>query len=246
MENSDDSGGFRTLEDDSLNFDGNPDWAPDGEPTCDEVTAGTLFNTPVSVPLVCTDTGPAYEQAPVAEVIASAPANGTLSVVEQGDPSTVTYTPTPGFSGSDSFTFSGQDRNGNAVAVTATVNVGADAIAPLLTLSGKKGQKLDGRIEVGARCDETCEYDATGKLVIKQGGGGGREELVIKRTLKPAEGQGDADEKLTLSLKVPKKARRTAGNALDDDRGVKAKLTVVATDGAGNTTTEKRTVTLRD
>lgn len=45
MERSDDTGFPITLTDDSMNFDGNPDWAPDGEPVCQPVSLVTPFET---------------------------------------------------------------------------------------------------------------------------------------------------------------------------------------------------------
>jgi len=46
-------------------FDGDPDWAPDAPPTCPPVTVNVPFNTATSIPLTCSDQGPAYEQTDV-------------------------------------------------------------------------------------------------------------------------------------------------------------------------------------
>src|SRR3954451_22788528 len=85
------------------NFDGNPDWAPDGRPVCPDSGVGTKVNKPVAIPLACTDTGPAYEQTPVQEGIANdgSPASGSVGQVTQGNPSSVVYTPNQGFTGTD-------------------------------------------------------------------------------------------------------------------------------------------------
>jgi Tol biopolymer transport system component len=91
-------------------FDGNPDWAPDGRPLCPDTTATTTVNTPVNVNVECTDTGPAYEQTTVREFIESQPANGTAAQNLAGDP--VTYTPNQGFTGTDSFQISSFDELG--------------------------------------------------------------------------------------------------------------------------------------
>ena len=45
-------------------------------------------------------------------------------------------------------------------------------------------------------------------------------------------------------LNPTKKTRREAGKALDDGKNVKAKVTVLATDAAGNVATEKSTIRL--
>ena len=73
------------------NFDGNPDWAPDGRPECPDSAVTTTAGQPVAIPLACTDTGPQYERTTVRERIPNdgVPANGTLGDVTQGDPSTV-------------------------------------------------------------------------------------------------------------------------------------------------------------
>jgi Tol biopolymer transport system component len=97
--------GFFPLESTAARFDGNPDWAPDGRPTCEDGTTTTGVGEPVTITLDCTDRGPAYERTPVrVDVPADAqPANGALGPVDDGPPATVTYAPNPGFVGSDSF-----------------------------------------------------------------------------------------------------------------------------------------------
>ncbi|MGH2919201.1 MAG: Ig-like domain-containing protein [Solirubrobacteraceae bacterium] len=99
---------------DSPQFDGNPDWAPDGRPDCPDSAVTTTRNTPVTISMECTDSGPAYERTPVRESLASdgSPTNGTVGQVTFGDPSTVTYTPNAGFTGTDTLTFRGFDDIG--------------------------------------------------------------------------------------------------------------------------------------
>jgi Tol biopolymer transport system component len=102
MKRADGSTGPVPIELETANgWDGNPDWAPDGRPLCPDSAATTTVNTPVTINVVCTDTGPAYEQTDVKESIQSPPANGTVTQEEVGDP--FTYTPNPGFTGTDSF-----------------------------------------------------------------------------------------------------------------------------------------------
>jgi Tol biopolymer transport system component len=106
--------GFFPLESTPARFDGNPDWAPDGRPVCEDGVATTEFGAPVTITLDCADTGPEYERTPVrVDIPADAqPANGTLGPVDDGPPHTVTYTPNPGFSGSDSFQIRPRDDVG--------------------------------------------------------------------------------------------------------------------------------------
>lgn len=116
---------FIPLEATANRFDGNPDWAPDGRPQCEDQEVTTLINQPVQVPLLCEDTGPEYERTQVTAIRADAPINGTVTPdVAQQLPAEVTYTPNQNFTGTDTFTiqsfdeFGFGDRNG-----TVTVNV---------------------------------------------------------------------------------------------------------------------------
>ncbi len=130
MENSDGTGGFVSLEDDLNNFDGNPDWAPDASPVCQETSVTTGFASPVSIQLRCEDQGPAYERTAVTESVRDQPTNGTLGPIQQGDPSTVVYTPNSNFSGTDTFTFRGFDARSFAQTVTVTINVLPAGVEP--------------------------------------------------------------------------------------------------------------------
>lgn len=125
MERADNTSPFVVvLENDLNNFDGNPDWAPDGRPTCQATSVDTLVNRPVSVTLRCTDQGPAYELTPVrVSVLLNSPANGTVSGDIQLSPATFLYTPNAGFTGTDSFEFHSFDDFGFGPTVTATVRV---------------------------------------------------------------------------------------------------------------------------
>jgi Tol biopolymer transport system component len=87
-------------------FDGNPDWAPDGRPQCQDKTVSTYAGFPVSISLPCADTGPAYERTSVRAFVlnGSGPTNGSVSTTDpQTLPASITYTPNTGFTGTDSF-----------------------------------------------------------------------------------------------------------------------------------------------
>jgi Tol biopolymer transport system component len=106
-------------------FDGNPDWAPDARPVCPDSAATTNANTPVTITVVCTDTGPAYEQTDVREFVTTQPTNGTTTQEQAGDP--ITYTPNTGFTGTDSFAVRSFDELGfgtDTGTVTITVRPG--------------------------------------------------------------------------------------------------------------------------
>jgi Tol biopolymer transport system component len=117
------------LENDSgdNNFDGNPDWAPDGSPDCPDSTVTTTPNTPITIQLECTDTGPQYERTDPSGFVANdgAPAHGTTSDdAPLANPSTVKYTPNAGFTGTDKIVFTSFDTFGFGTDKgTVTINV---------------------------------------------------------------------------------------------------------------------------
>ncbi len=117
------------LEDVAGHFDGNPDWAPDGSPDCPDSTVSTTPGTPLTIELECTDTGPAYERTDPNGFVANdgGPLHGTTSDHAPLDnPSTVKYTPNPGFKGTDRIIFNSFDDFGFGTDTgTVTINVGS-------------------------------------------------------------------------------------------------------------------------
>jgi dipeptidyl aminopeptidase/acylaminoacyl peptidase len=225
MENSDNTGLPQTLTNEAAVFDGNPDWAPDGRPTCDDTTVNARSSNAEEIALSCLDTGPDYERTAVTEQITagSGPQHGTLGELQQGEPATVSYTGDPNFVGTDTFRFSGDDARGpSANQGTVTINV-TDGTDPVLELSGKKKQNLKKFVKVNASCDESCSVEAEGKLKVKKG------------KLKQDTADIGAGQTATLKLKIKKKALQGAEEKLDKGKKVKANLSATATDGAGNT-----------
>ena len=236
MERSDNSpGGLFFLEDAPAVFDGNPDWAPDGRPACDVVAASGSFESPITIPLECLDTGPGYEQTPTTENLATdaGPTNGTLGPLQQGDPSRVTYTPNNGFSGTDSFEYFGRDGlvGGPRSKVTITVapRGEGDLGAPGFSLSGDKVQKPGRRVKVSATCDEACTARVSGSIRVKPKGGRGE-----TFRLRPAEAEINALDPRELKLRVSKKARNAVNETLGKRGKAKAKVRGTGTDNAGN------------
>lgn len=124
------------------NFDGNPDWAPDGRPECPNSTVETTTGKPITIPVECEDTGPEYERSNVREFVAEEPQNGTTEQEQAGDP--VTYTPNPGFTGTDEFEIRSFDEFGFGTdrgVVTVRVLDPKDA-APQTTIVKKPKKKL--------------------------------------------------------------------------------------------------------
>jgi Tol biopolymer transport system component len=174
----------------NANFDGNPDWAPDGRPACQDATVNVPFNGFATLTLSCADTGPAYEQsAEVFEEIRSGPSNGNLGGLQEGNPSTVIYTPNPNFSGTDTVTFDGTDSKGGSPDATITINVagpnggpgpGTDvraAVISRLSLSSRRFRRgsalprLSQRVRVGTtirfNLDEAARASFTFHRMLK-------------------------------------------------------------------------------
>jgi hypothetical protein len=150
------------IEETAGRFDGNPDWAPDGRPQCEDQTITTLINQPVQVPLLCEDTGPEYERTQVTAIRDNAPTNGTLSPDDaQQLPASITYTPNQGFTGTDTFdiqsfdVFGFGDRNG---AVTINVRKQSNGFEVVKV----KRNKRKGTAVLTVRVDE-----APGDLQLK-------------------------------------------------------------------------------
>jgi hypothetical protein len=128
-------------------FDGNPDWAPDGRPTCPDKAVSTNVNTAVQITVTCTDTGPAYEQTEVREFAKTKPSHGTLTQEQEQAGKPFVYTPNAGFTGTDSFEVGSFDEFGfgsDTGTVTITVQEPKKGGGP------KKKGKTKGKGKAGA------------------------------------------------------------------------------------------------
>jgi Tol biopolymer transport system component len=224
MERSDDSSPFPIqLEDDqgSNNFDGNPDWAPDGRPQCLDKTVTTSVDEPVSIPIDCADTGPAYEQTAV-RAFAEQPANGSVPVDVIDLPGSITYTPNPGFVGTDAFTVKSfdmvafGDRNGTITVRVKPIN---DFRFGKVKRNKKKG---------------------TAKLTVKVPGPG-KLQLAKSKKVKGATKRPKKKGKVTLKIKPTGKTKEKLA-----EKG-KAKVTakVTFTPTGGDPKTKRKTVKLK-
>jgi hypothetical protein len=111
-----------------------------------------------------------------------------------------------------------------------------DETAPAATLSGRRSQDLGRRVVVRVACEEACTALGKGRVRIARSD--------KKRRLKRATTAIAAGESAKLRLAVPRKTRRAARRALRNGKRVRAKLTVVTTDAAGNESRSRRTVRL--
>jgi Tol biopolymer transport system component len=201
------------IETTSMRFDGNPDWAPDGRPSCEDTTVTTDSNTPVTISVTCPDTGPAYERSQVSGIIDTPVSNGTTS--PGGDdpafpfPANVTYTPNQGFTGTDTFTTLAFDEFGFA--------------------------DRQGTITIHVRAARTISFDATKAKKKKQAG---KEPRLAVRKGKKAQFSGDvsapqnvaaceANQPVELQRKKPTQTTFTTFEQLQ-------------TDAAGNFSTKEK------
>lgn len=125
----------------------------------------------------------------------------------------------------------GHQNQGSVVLVFDPVPT--DTTPPQLTLTARKG-KLGKPVKLVASCDEVCKVGASGKLRVKG---------VKKPRLGHAGGGAAPGEPLKLKLKPSRKTVRALKRS-DAERG-RAKVSVVASDDAGNSVTETVTVKLK-
>ena len=138
-----------TLENTPARFDGNPDWAPDGPPECDDTkTQQVRQGKTITIKLPCHDTGPAYERTDVTETVPgdAGPFHGKVGPVTQGNPSTVKYTANAKYSGPDSFEFAGLGINGGNDRGLASILVLKNGACANMKTGNEKPNKIDGTI----------------------------------------------------------------------------------------------------
>ena len=111
-----------------------------------------------------------------------------------------------------------------------------DLTPPRVRLSGKRSQALGRYIRVRVRCTEACTAAGDGKVRLGRSG--------KARGLRKAKRSIAAGRSATLKLALSKKARRAIRRALRNGRKVRATITVVVRDAAGNRSAERRKVKL--
>jgi hypothetical protein len=250
MSNSDASGIPIDLTNTPGVFDGNPDWAPDGRPTCPDTTATTTVNTPTTITVVCNDTGPAYEQSDVKEFKPFEPNHGTLEQEFAGEP--FVYTPDKNFSGTDNFVVGSFDEFGfGSETGTVTISVRAPAPPPKAKRpptgkggAGAFGAKTKVTLGLAARripaagpvkilVTNSNGFALTGKLSGQKIGRAPTSKLKAKAF------SVGGHAKRTVKLRLPKALRRI----LSRKHKLKLALSASVTDPAGDIRIVSRTVT---
>jgi Tol biopolymer transport system component len=230
-------------------FDGNPDWAPDGRPTCPDSSIATKAGQPVAIPLACTDTGPAYEQTPVNESISNdgAPAHGSVGPVTQGSPSTIVYTPNQGFTGTDTIKFIGRDdfafgSDRGTVTITVQAPGTTDKTPPLLWQLRLKPQKFKKRTTVSFQLSEP----STVTFRVAKVAGGRKVNGKCRKLTSKNRKRKKCD--LTLSGSIVRGGGKVGANKFTYKGRLKGRklrpgsylLLATARDAAGNTSTPAR------
>lgn len=226
MENSDPTAPISliTLETTAARFDGNPDWAPDGRPQCQDSTVTTTVGESVSIPIDCADTGPAYEQTPLKAFVLDDPTNGTVTDEVLDLPASVTYTPNAGFRGTDTFTvrtFDGVGFGDRTGAVTVQVRPINEFTFGKVKRNKKKG---------------------TAKLAVNVPGEGSL-KLAKSKKVKSASKQAQAEGSVTLRVKPTKKTKKKLTKK--GSAKVAAAVTYTPTGGDPNSKTKKLKLKLK-
>ena len=105
-----------------------------------------------------------------------------------------------------------------------------------------KSKRLRGSVKVKVECEETCTVDARGRVRLTKLPGKGKRARTFRLG---RDGESMAAGKTRLRLKVPKKARRIANSKSFEGR-TRAKVTVAATDAAGNSGREQLRLKFRN
>ncbi len=119
---------------------------------------------------------------------------------------------------------------------------GRDTTKPRLTLKLRKRQRLARFVTLTARCSESCTLRASGRLRFTASSKAGAAKAPTK--LRRATRRARANTRVRLRLRTTKPLRKRARNALKAKRGVVARIEVVATDVARNSSRKRVRVKL--
>ena len=180
-------------------------------PACSDSDAGVVHGGPITATVSCS--GLAIEAVELVEP----PRHGTSSA--SGPGLAFEYTPLPNFSGTDSFTYRAVNDGGASNVATVRIRV-EDRVKP--TITRLRLRKKDRRFALQLRYSEP----STGRVSIKRRAPGGRYRLVGTVSAKQLAG--------SARLRVSGRLRKRFAN------GGRFRVSAVATDAAGNTSTPRR------
>ena len=112
---------------------------------------------------------------------------------------------------------------------------GADKVVSLGAITASKSQDVD-KLSITLNAGEAVKVKLSGSVSVS-----GASKVYRFKTVNKSVGAG----KTKLSLKLAKKAKRAVKKGLRRKKRLKAKLTLVVTDNAGNAQTKKYTVRLK-
>jgi hypothetical protein len=112
-----------------------------------------------------------------------------------------------------------------------------DSTPPRATISSKRDSVKDNAVSIAVTSDEIATATATGSVRVPNAS---RLYRLVQATESLRQGAA-----VQLELRIPKKARRPIKRALRRHRRLKARITIVLKDPAGNATTVKSAVPLR-
>jgi hypothetical protein len=126
----------------------------------------------------------------------------------------------------------------------------ADTTPPSITLKGKKTQKGAKLVKVKVTSDEAAALDGTGTIKVPKTKAGESVARAAKKKRKRFKLKGDgkpiaAGGTQTLKLRLKKRAKGLTNRAHAQGKKAKAKVTVKATDAAGNEASANRKVKLK-
>jgi hypothetical protein len=199
-------------------------------PSCDDVLQRTTPNSPVLVPLTCTDpNGNAVHRR-----IVRGPVSGTVGRPANGS---VLYTPNRGFSGHDSFTFVGSDGVAESALARADVTVAAPSNLVEVNLGQFRGWRYTVAVEVPG--PGVLGVGLRGNLARGRVASAAKFLRLARRERRPSQAG-----RVRVVLRVKKGKRRALRRALNTGNGrVRARVNVSFTPNRGiKGRTTKRTI----
>lgn len=209
-------------------------------PQCAGVTRSVAAGGAVQIPLACSDA----DGDPLARSITSGPGNGVVGAIDEAA-GTITYIPTPGFSGTDSFAFAASDASGPSAVATATITVVAPrASAPVIPIVGRPSfgvrtlvtltavsRQIPATGSLRVRVSNTNAFAVTGSIRVTAAG----------RKLVPKSFRATAHRAATVTLRLSKPLRLH----LKKTRRLALTITARVQDPAGKSRSVSKRVTVR-